>query len=61
MFMPRIDSEKCKRHFDCIDVCPTDVFEKDGKEPIVANPADCVGCESCIAVCPAEAITLQEI
>jgi NAD-dependent dihydropyrimidine dehydrogenase PreA subunit len=31
------------------------------KETKVANPADCLGCESCIAVCPEEAVTILEI
>ena len=61
MFMPRIDNKKCDRCDECLDVCPTEVFDKENDETIVANPADCLGCESCIAVCPQEAITLQEI
>lgn len=61
MYLPRIDSKKCKKHAECVDVCPVDVFEVDNDEIIVANPADCLGCESCISVCPEDAITLQEI
>jgi NAD-dependent dihydropyrimidine dehydrogenase PreA subunit len=61
MFMPRINRKKCKEARECIDVCPVDVFELDGDETVVANPADCIGCESCIAVCPEEAITVEEI
>ena len=61
MFMPRIDSEKCNQCGECIDVCPTDVFKKDGDETIVADPADCIGCDSCIAVCEQEAVSIGEI
>ncbi len=61
MFLPRIDPKKCKQHGECVDVCPVNVFEAEDNEVVVANPADCLGCESCIAVCPEEAITLQEI
>jgi NAD-dependent dihydropyrimidine dehydrogenase PreA subunit len=61
MFMPKIDEEKCDQCAECLDICPTDVFEPDGEVMHVANPADCIGCESCIAVCAGEAITLQEV
>jgi len=61
MYMPRVDDEKCKQCGECVDVCPTDVFEIDGDRTKVANPADCIGCESCISVCPEEAITVEEI
>ncbi len=61
MYMPRISTKKCKQCGECIDVCPTDVFEVEEEKTVVANPADCIGCESCISVCPEEAITLDEI
>ena len=61
MYMPRIDEEKCKVCGECVDVCPVDVFEIDEKEARVANPADCIGCESCISVCHEEAVTILEI
>jgi NAD-dependent dihydropyrimidine dehydrogenase PreA subunit len=61
MFMPRIDKDKCNLCSECLDICPTDVFEKDGGAVEVARPGDCLGCDSCIAVCEPEAITLEEI
>jgi NAD-dependent dihydropyrimidine dehydrogenase PreA subunit len=43
-----------------VDTCPASVFEiKDGKsEPV--NMDECLGCESCIEVCPTKAITVTE-
>jgi len=61
MYMPRIVEDKCDQCGECMDVCPTDVFEVDEDTTVVANPADCIGCESCISVCPEEAITIHEI
>lgn len=61
MFLPRIDEKICDVCGECVDVCPADVFEMNGDQPVVANPADCIGCEACIAVCPVEAITVEEI
>jgi NAD-dependent dihydropyrimidine dehydrogenase PreA subunit len=61
MFLPRIDDKKCRQSRECVNVCPADVFEVRDGEVLVANPADCIGCESCIAVCREEAITVMEI
>jgi NAD-dependent dihydropyrimidine dehydrogenase PreA subunit len=61
MFLPRIDEKKCKQSGECLDVCPVDVFEIQDGVMVVAAPADCIGCEACIAACPEEAITLDEI
>lgn len=33
----------------------------DKKAQLVGNPDDCIGCESCVAVCPTGSITLQEM
>lgn len=61
MYLPTIDEEKCKHCGECIDVCPTEVFESQNDQTVVARPADCLGCESCISVCPEEAVTVEEI
>ncbi len=61
MFFPIIDEDKCQQCGDCMDVCPTDVMEMDEGVTKVANPADCLGCDSCIAVCEPEAIVVEEI
>lgn len=55
-----VDGEKCEGCEECVEVCPTDVFEiQDGKS-IPVNPEECLGCESCIEVCDEEAITITE-
>ena len=44
--------------------CPNDGFimtETDGKEHAEYVGYDCNGCESCVAVCPTEAITLMDL
>lgn len=61
MYMPKIDEAKCTGCGECLDVCPTDVFEARENEIFVADPGDCVGCESCVGACPEEAVTLEEI
>ncbi len=59
-FKPEVDLDKCVGCGECVDVCPTGVYElKDGKS-VVVNEDECVGCESCVEVCEKEAITVTE-
>ena len=36
----------------CIQVCPTDAIKKYSDGPVVVNNELCVGCSSCVIVCP---------
>ena len=52
----KIDHDKCVGSADCIDVCPSDVFELiDGKSH-ATNVDECVECCACVGACPTEAI-----
>ena len=46
---------------ECVDACPAQVYEMvDGKsEPV--NMDECLGCETCVEVCPEGAITVTEV
>jgi len=55
-----VDADKCTGDEECVNICPTGVFEmQDGKAAVVAED-ECLGCESCIEACLAGAITLTE-
>jgi len=59
LFKPTINYKKCKVHGICIQVCPVSVYEKEGKKVVVKRPEDCIGCKSCEASCPEQAITVK--
>ena len=62
MYVITIDEGKCTGDGECANVCPVEMFEvQDGKAQIVGNPDDCLGCESCVSVCPNGSLTLQEM
>ncbi|MBR9676494.1 ferredoxin family protein [Candidatus Woesearchaeota archaeon] len=56
-----IDYSKCTGVLSCIDVCPTNVFEKgeDGRAKVI-NEAECIVCRACESACPQGAITVSE-
>ncbi|MBW1973906.1 MAG: ferredoxin [Deltaproteobacteria bacterium] len=61
MFKVTVNKETCEGCGECVDVCPSEVFEmKDDKaEPV--NMEECVGCESCVDACPTDSITVEEV
>lgn len=56
-----VDPDKCEGCEECVEVCPTDVFEMDDEKSVPVNAEECLGCESCIEVCDQEAITVTEV
>jgi len=55
-----IDVDKCTGDEECVNVCPTGVFEMQDDKAAVVNEDECLGCESCVEVCPSAAITITE-
>lgn len=65
MYKITINIQKCIGDGECVDTCPSSLFELqeiEGKKIAVfsGDPEECVGCESCVDVCPEGAITLTE-
>ncbi|HMK34249.1 MAG TPA: 4Fe-4S dicluster domain-containing protein [Desulfomonilaceae bacterium] len=61
MYFPIIDRARCKNHGECFKICPEDVFDFPATGVIVSRPGDCTKCDACIAVCPEQAIRVEEL
>lgn len=57
-FTLSIHSEKCICCRKCIRICPSQVFEQEGKNTVVSvvHPENCIVCGHCIGVCPVGAV-----
>ena len=60
MYKVEVDPEKCVSCEECIEVCPSDVFEMQDEKSVPVNEEECVGCESCVEACESGAITVTE-
>ena len=47
-----VDTGKCVGCAACVTICPTDVFDYVGEEPVDTRPEACVHCVLCADVCP---------
>jgi succinate dehydrogenase/fumarate reductase-like Fe-S protein len=58
-----IDSEKCMKCADCVDICPVGVYEAKKGEIEVSDAQFCCGdtCHQCVTFCQAGAITVSAV
>ena len=61
MYKIEVDVEKCIGCGDCVDVCPSDVYEMQDEKSVPVNAEECIDCESCVEACEQEAITVTEV
>lgn len=52
----KIDLVKCTGVAECIDVCPSEVYELVDGKAVVVNIDECIECCSCVEACPQLAI-----
>jgi NAD-dependent dihydropyrimidine dehydrogenase PreA subunit len=52
----KVDNDKCKGHGDCVDACPSDVYELNNAKAVPVRINDCIECCTCVEVCPEFAI-----
>ena len=59
-----IDRKLCngcpgKQEGCCEDVCPGDLFYRDGSSACLREPADCWDCFACVKACPRAALSVE--
>ncbi len=52
----KVDYDKCKGHGDCVDNCPSEVYELVDGKAVAVDIEACVECCACAENCPEEAI-----
>lgn len=55
-----VDAAKCNGCEECVNTCPTQVFQMTNGKSDPYQSDECVNCESCLGVCPTGAITITE-
>jgi NAD-dependent dihydropyrimidine dehydrogenase PreA subunit len=59
LFEITLDRDRCAGAWNCLAVCPEDVFEKRPAERkiAIASPERCIRCGACIVQCPQDALS----
>jgi len=52
----KVDYDKCKGHSECVDACPSEVYELIDGKAVPVNIDECVECCTCVETCPEGAI-----
>ena len=61
MWEVTVDHDKCTGAEQCVENCPTGVYEMVDDKAVPINPDECIGCETCMEVCPTGACLVVEI
>ena len=52
-----VDYDKCVGAAECVEVCPSEVYELKDNKASAPNIDECIECCACIEACPESAIT----
>jgi NAD-dependent dihydropyrimidine dehydrogenase PreA subunit len=52
----KIDTDKCKGGGECVEVCPSGVYEIIEEKAVASKVEDCIQCCLCVENCPTGAI-----
>jgi len=56
-----INEDTCTNCNRCVEVCPTDVFERGSPVPVIARLDDCTSCMNCELYCPTDSVYVSPI
>jgi len=57
---PLVNLEKCNGCGNCIEICPSEVYQIEMDKSNPAHPEECIECWACVNQCPVESIQLCE-
>jgi NAD-dependent dihydropyrimidine dehydrogenase PreA subunit len=56
-----IDNTKCDGCEECVNICPSEVFQIVEQKSDPHQVSECAYCLSCVEACPNSAITVNEV
>ncbi len=57
---PVVDPERCSGCQNCVEICPSEVYQMEGDKSNPIRPEECIECWACVNQCPSESIQLHE-
>jgi NAD-dependent dihydropyrimidine dehydrogenase PreA subunit len=57
---PVVETEKCNGCGNCVEICPSEVYQVEEDKSEAIRPEDCIECWACVTQCPTESIRLLE-
>ena len=57
---PELDQEACNSCGNCIEICPSEVYQWVGERPGTIDPEECIECKACEDQCPVHAIVMVD-
>ena len=57
---PVVDEDKCTGCGNCVEICPSEVYQMEEDKSNPVHPEECIECWACVNQCPAESIQLTE-
>ena len=57
---PIINRDQCTGCQNCVEICPSEVYEIEFEKSKPVRPEDCIECWACVNQCPTSSIQLHE-